>query len=370
MHRSVNPSRRLIIGGLASAAALPPLTANASSTSAEVWLDGGYGFDRALVAENRFSAEAIEEAVRLSALTGHKALLVWHDGKLLLEHYGDGTDSSSLLPGFSMAKTVLGLMTGLAISKGLVSDLDAPVGRYIDEWQSDPRGEITLRHLMEMRSGLHLYSLARQEPQAMAMVSGPHATATALETPLADTPGASFRYANVNSQILGIAVSRALERSGTTYPAALQDWLWQPLGLGRSRLELESANGYPRFFAGLDARARDWLGLASVFLRDDIVPPQWLDQMAQASPHAPYGLHVWRGQAWAPRRHYGDPAGPSVPVLQPYRLDDMLVWDGAGGQRAYVSRGAGLVIIRMGQASWEWEDSALPNHIIQQLGLG
>ncbi|MET0194161.1 MAG: serine hydrolase, partial [Hyphomicrobiaceae bacterium] len=82
-----------------------------------------------------------------------QALLVMKRGTVIAERYGAGIDNKTPLPGWSMAQCVTALMIGQLVSDGrLRMDETAPV----PDWQrpGDPRGEITLRQLLQMRSGL------------------------------------------------------------------------------------------------------------------------------------------------------------------------------------------------------------------------
>eukprot|EP01042_Synura_sphagnicola_P014924 gene14924-18881_t len=82
-----------------------------------------------------------------------RALLVWRDGRPLAERYGPGYDRKTRFISWSMAKSVTGVLIGMLVSDGRLR-LDDPVP--IPTWQrpGDPRGEITLRQLLQMRSGL------------------------------------------------------------------------------------------------------------------------------------------------------------------------------------------------------------------------
>ncbi len=315
------------------------------------------------------------QLVGISQAHGHRALLVWHRGELLLEDYGADDSADTAMPGFSMAKTVLALMYGAACDRGIISSLEEPVSVQIPEWRDDPRGKLTPRQLLQMRSGLKLYSLARGEPEAMIMASGTRATETALATPLDSAPDSRFLYANVNSQIAGLYLSRAImAHTGLTYAQALETWLLKPMGVGEINIEYEREGGHQRYFAGIHASPRNWLALALAVLipreQGGAVSRNWLETLSAPSLHPQYGLHIWRGQAWQAQRHYGDPSGMTVPTLEPYIAEDMLVLDGAGGQRAYVSASRQLAIVRMGQPSWTWEDSALPNLVTRYLDQG
>ena len=90
-----------------------------------------------------------------------RALIVMHNGRIVAERYGAGVHENTRLVSWSMAKSITGVMIGMLVSDGrLRLDETAPV----PAWQrpGDPRGEITLRQLLQMRSGLrHAEAAAR-----------------------------------------------------------------------------------------------------------------------------------------------------------------------------------------------------------------
>ena len=59
--------------------------------------------------------------------------------------------------------------------------------------------------------------------------------------------------------------------------------------------------------------------------------------------------------------------GIGVPVSEPFNADDMIYFDGFGGQRVYISKSQDLVIVRTGDTRMDWDDSALPNMVIESL---
>lgn len=320
------------------------------------------------------SAAALAQAQGISDRFDGTSLLVWRAGRMVCETYAPGFSALSPLTTYSMAKSVLGLVYGLALQDEVIGSLDAPVGDYLDEWRDDPRAAITLRQLLQMRSGLKLYSLAQKDERALALLSGARVTQTALATPLERTPGAVFEYANVNSQLAGTALDRALKRKGLGgYHPYMARRLWRPLGQASATQGVEFVGGEPRFFANLDATARDWLRLG-ILLADDgrfegcrIVPAAWIAEMRKPSPNPNYGQQIWLGSPWTAQRSYGPNAPQTVACEEPYLASDMVFFDGSGGQRVYISAALRLVIVRTGKASWAWEDSALPNTIIRGL---
>ncbi|MFN5778009.1 MAG: serine hydrolase domain-containing protein, partial [Novosphingobium sp.] len=98
-------------------------------------------------------ARAVDHLFSAPETAESRAVLVLHDGKLVAERYGPGYHENTRFVSWSMAKTVTGVLIGLLVADGrLRLDESAPV----PAWQrpGDPRGEITLRQLLQMRSGL------------------------------------------------------------------------------------------------------------------------------------------------------------------------------------------------------------------------
>jgi CubicO group peptidase (beta-lactamase class C family) len=134
----------------------PPLAAAALEVVAE---DPGTDRDKlARAIDDLFTREGIGET---------RAVVVMHAGEVAAERYGEGYEPETRFVGWSMSKTVTGVLTGLLVADGrLRLDTPPPIAR----WQraGDPRGEITLRQLLQMRSGL------RHEEKARRRFCGPY----------------------------------------------------------------------------------------------------------------------------------------------------------------------------------------------------
>ena len=83
------------------------------------------------------------------------ALIVSHNGYIVLEQYGEGYGETDFVTSQSIAKAFYAVLFGVAIEKGLLENLDEPISNYLPEWNNDKRGEITIRNLLEMKSGLY-----------------------------------------------------------------------------------------------------------------------------------------------------------------------------------------------------------------------
>lgn len=317
-------------------------------------------------------ADALLAAAQ-GAIGNHRtaALLVWHHGALQLEHYGEGFGPDMLSAPASMPKPVLALAVGAAVDRGLI-DLDAPVSRWITEWRGDPRGAITLRQAMQMRSGLVKYGAATARGgDGEAQMLGTRLEALVLKTPLAREPGSRFDYNNTDNALTMLVLQRA---TGERYANWLSRTVWRPMGAGDAFAWLDRPHGMARTFCCLLARPRDWVRVGRL-IKDggvaggrQVLSKAWLAAMTAPSPTNPnYGLQIWRGSPYAPTRSYGSGAAPPLAIGEPFAADDMLIFDGAVGQRVYVSASRDLVIVRIGDFAADWVDSRLPNAVLRVL---
>jgi CubicO group peptidase (beta-lactamase class C family) len=323
---------------------------------------GTHPLKTALEGQTSIADAALAKAQAYSdSLAGH-ALLVWKGGKLRYEHYGPGFSEDTRFETFSMHKSVLGLVYGAALQEGIIRSLEDGVGDYLQEWASDPRGNITLRQLLTMQSGLSL--------------GGIDATASVAFSRTQDVPpGSRFEYSNVNAQLAGIALNRALKVAGRgDYAAYLSNVLLKPLGAGDAHLSLDQEDGEPLFFAFLQMRARDWLRVGILIDRkgrfdgQQVLAAAWIEALTTPSALNPnYGILTWIGSPWSRDRVYGPRSPVKVSHHEPYLARDLVYFDGFGGERVYIVPSLDLVIVRIGEPSFSFDDSIIPNAVIAGL---
>lgn len=286
-----------------------------------------------------------------------RAVIVMRGGRIVAERYGPGYHENTRFISWSMAKTVTAVMIGMLVSDGrLRLDETAPV----PAWQrpGDPRGEITLRQLLQMRSGLR-HVEAEGEPYAtdtarMLFLDGRDNTAAYAEAqPLEAEPGAKFEYSTATSIILSDLAARALTTS--TDPAerrrVVQDYLrtrlFEPIGMTSIIPEFDAAG---TLIGGslMHATARDWARFGE-FLRNrgavrgaQLVPTTWIDFMVRPSPRNPgYGAHVWLNR----------PQPGSARVQWPGAPPSTFSMNGHLGQFVAVAPSKGLVVVRLGKTA-------------------
>lgn len=125
----------------------------------------------------------------------------------------------------SASKTILSLLVGIAIDRGVLAGVDAPVLPLLGRQPTrDARDRLTIGHLLSMRAGLGSTS----GPNYGAWVSSRNWVDYALDQPLQGEPGGRFIYSTGTTHLLGVALVRAADASLLTLA---RDWLGRPMGI-------------------------------------------------------------------------------------------------------------------------------------------
>ena len=169
------------------------------------------------------------------------SLLIVKDGYLVYEEYFNGYDADRLHPVHSVTKSVMSALFGIAQADGSIPELDAKLGDALPDYftgnQHDDKKDITLRHLLQMRSGIqfdegaHNDELAARGADAAQFFLGQDLTEYALDYPVAHTPGEAWNYSSLDSQLLSAAFSGLTGQSLADYAA---ERLFAAIGVGES----------------------------------------------------------------------------------------------------------------------------------------
>jgi CubicO group peptidase (beta-lactamase class C family) len=179
------------------------------------------------------------------------------------ERYFDGFAADQPAAVFSVAKSVVSLLLGLAIEDGHIAGVDEPVTRHLPELAAQDPGfaQVRLRHLLAMRSGIGFDEGYRSPTSDVArLYLGADLKAEVARLRIARVPNQIHQYQSGDTQLLGQVIERA---TGVPLARYAEQRLWQPLGAEfDASWSLDSAAGaQARAFCCLNARARDLLRL-------------------------------------------------------------------------------------------------------------
>jgi CubicO group peptidase (beta-lactamase class C family) len=282
-----------------------------------------------------------------------RAIVVMKDGRVVAERYADGIGIDTTLLGFSATKSVISALAGIMVRKGALK-LHEPVP--IAAWQSpgDPRGAITLDHLLRHTAGLALGSslqaslLSALEPvNRMKFMEGDMA-AYAESMPLETAPGTAWNYHDGNTVILAHLIRQAAGGSAADMMRFARQELFGPLGMRHVALEFD-ASGNAEASSQLLASARDWARFGQLYLNDGVVggkrilPEGWVKYSASLTPGA------WVGQGAGFWTNLGHSFGAT------YRSErgvprDAFFAKGTIGQWVVIVPSEKLVIARLGRS--------------------
>jgi CubicO group peptidase (beta-lactamase class C family) len=212
------------------------------------------------------------------------AFLIIRNDSVIYEGYFNGFKRESLLPSFSIAKSFVSTLVSIALAEGRIGSLQQPVTDYLPELKKrDHRfTNITLQHLLDMRSGLQFkegsYGI---KDAAIKLGFRPNLLKHSLKVKIKTEPGKAFEYQSINTQLLAIVVERA---TGKKISAYLQEKLWQPLGAEHNATwNVDSKKHQQEIaFAGLNATARDFAKLGQLYLHkgvwngQQLLQPSWV----------------------------------------------------------------------------------------------
>ncbi len=245
--------------------------------------------------------------------TGTTGLMVLQDGVILHEEYRHGATPTSTLTSWSMAKSVVATLVGIAYKEGKITSLDDKASKYIPELQGQAYGEASVKDLLRMASGVKfdenyasLTSDIRQLFYKVFLVGLPIDDAVA-NLPAEDRPGTKFHYKSVDSQVLAWVLRRATGQSVTAYA---QEKLWQPLGMQDEGFwNLDHPDGNELAYCCLNISLRDYAKLGQLYLQKgewharQLLPADWTQESSKRPepwltaghgyPERGYGYHWW-----------------------------------------------------------------------------
>lgn len=302
-------------------------------------------------------ARAIDALFTDPAIAETRGVIVMHNGRIIAERYAAPYHAGTRLISWSMAKSITGVMIGMLVSDGrLRLNEPAPVAA----WQrpGDPRGEITLRQLLQMRSGLHHVEAGdppyKSDEVRMLFLDGRDDMAKYAESqPLEAAPGTLWKYSTNTSVILADLAARSLAPGGDAEARRravneyLRTRLFEPMGT-RSMLPEFDVSGTLIGGSTIHATLRDWARFGEMLRNHgavrgvQLVPRQWIDFMTTPNPReAEYGAQIWLNRK---------PSNGGQSSLFPDKAPaSVFAAEGHLGQYVIVSPEQSLTVVRLGK---------------------
>ncbi len=237
-------------------------------------------------------------------------LLIARRGEILAERYQYGRQPTHRLTSFSMAKTLVALLVGLALEDGSLSSIEQPAEAVVPELRGTEYGATPLRHLLTMSSGVAFredYDGSDDSSRLSRLTFIGQSAGGAAVPPQFNRrvapPGQRWNYASAETFVLALVLRRALGRPLAGYFA---EKIWQPLGAEADASWLVDRSGLEIGYMGFNATLRDYARLGMMLAQGgqaggrQLVPAAWLAEMTR--PHFSgdqtgrwfgYGFQTW-----------------------------------------------------------------------------
>ena len=218
--------------------------------------------------------------------TAVQAVLVTKDGYLIGERYSQGYGPDSLGTSWSVAKSFYSAAIGVAIDEGHIASVDQKASDIITEWQGTAKANVTLHHMLQMRSGYSAFDNVFFETDQ---------TAYAIDRPIVRAPGAQFAYSNANSQLFETILRRTTGLSAHDY---LSQKILAPIDIDLKAVGLwfDAAGINPLTYCCIDMKAADFARFGLLYARDG----QWRGNQILPAEYVASSLTAngWYGYQW------------------------------------------------------------------------
>jgi len=223
------------------------------------------------------------------------SFLVIKDGEIAVEEYMHGTTADDLRVSWSMAKSVVSLLLGALIDKGLIQAdaLDYKLVDHLPMLKGSGYDGPTLKNVLQMSSGvafnedyLDYHSDINRMGRVLAIGGSMDEFAASLGHRW--EPNTYMHYVSVDTHVIGMMI-RAL--TGSEIGPLTVEHIFKPLGLERDPYFLTDSFGEPFILGGLNMTTRDYARIGLMVLNGgkynghQIVSSEWLaTSMAKSAP--------------------------------------------------------------------------------------
>lgn len=241
---------------------------------------------------------------------GAAAFLVVKDGQVIFEDYYTGYNNRSKTNSFSMAKTVTTILLGIAIEEGYVRDLDQPIIDFLPEFKDDPIGKTaTVRQLSLMNSGYDWdESYYTPFSPTVQLYYDDDVSEFVLNRHFSAEPGTFWEYSSASTELLGIFLLRALQKSGAamTLSEYLSEKVWKPMQMNDDALWHTDNQGMELTYCCLNTNARNYAKLGLLTMNkgqwngQQLIPAAFVAEMIKPEGQPFYGLSTWLSDDQSP----------------------------------------------------------------------
>ena len=265
--------------------------------------------------------------------TQTNAFLVIRDGKITYEKYLNGKTESTVLPSYSVAKTMTSLVIGQLVDEGTLNESDTFVSLLPKFKAGTSFDKVTIKDLLDMNSGIGVSDNYPSGPSGWGVAIAQMYATTDMNfflnnnRKMREEPGTYPEYRSVNTQMLGLIIQ---EVTGNTLADEFSDRIWKRVRADYDATwNVDKVGGHEKAFCCFNATARDYarVGQAVMSGSPDIASPSWTQRLSTPIVKLDYG--------W----------GYGAQMWHPYEGVNLMM--GLHGQYIYQSKAWNTVIVKL-----------------------
>lgn len=244
-----------------------------------------------LVHSQKFHQNILDSIAKRAEKTHSEAVIIYQNNQLIYESYWGIGKEETKIESMSCTKSIVGLTIACLLSDKWLDSLDVPVHLYYPEWKQGKKQDITIRHLVEMTSGLQNHPNASLE-----IYPSPDFVQLALAAELETDPGEVWSY---NNKALNLIAGIIQKITGKRMDIYIQERLFKPMDIHDFGWSLDSV-GNPHVMSGCQIKPKDFLKIGLLLANkgkyhdQQIIEQKFIEQVVQPSiKNAGYGWLWW-----------------------------------------------------------------------------
>ena len=237
--------------------------------------------------------------------TQTNVFLIVRNGKITYENYLNGKTESTVLPSYSVAKTMTSLVIGQLIDEGIIKESDTFVSILPEFKAGTSFDKVTIKNLLDMNSGIGVSDNYPTGPAGWGVAIAQMYASTDINwflknnRKMSEEPGTFPEYRSVNTQMLGLIVQKV---TGRYLAAEFTDRIWQKVGADYDATwNVDREGGHEKAFCCFNATARDYARVGQALMSGDpkIASTSWKARLSNPAVTLDYGWG-YGAQMWHP----------------------------------------------------------------------
>ena len=195
------------------------------------------------------------------------AFMVIIDDSIKYEQYWDGYSSDTMSNSYSISKSFVSTLIGVAIKEGKIKSINQKVCAFLPDFCQGENTELTIKNLLTMSAGLNwIEDYYNPIGQTAESYYSSDLKELMMGLKVVETPGEVFKYQSACSQLLAFVLEEAVQKTISEYAS---EKLWKPMGAKHPALwSTDIKGGNEKGFCCINSNARDFARLGKLYLHN------------------------------------------------------------------------------------------------------